>query len=396
MGYFAILKDTNADSDIELEFPRCHINIWALKGLYGRRIVFDVGIAIRAKPPEKVDPDKKPTVPRSIRLALPFTVFGVDEKAPAEISEHSFEPLDEQILDQKSATLVFGEPVVVDGNHHTISFRDVVLRAARASATPAPGRRTLTGSVWTVRWDEDLLGKDLVNKELYLRMRFHPDNIQEVWSASSDGALFGLRICDARETSDSTWGSLDNYILPIDRLNVLAIVPAHLKQRAVSPAPKHVRLLEGESWEDYLKRKIQSGLEKKLGLGDKKLCVYHWTKVPKEKPEQGEKPEKIDARNPFQALLDLEKFPRGFGYGTTLLAMLVSIVVTVFVVVHTAIGTSTKTLVQEEWSVLRTAFAGVGAVALWQTIKWTFDKRDYVQRVPAWIRSIERWLYKHK
>jgi len=88
MGFFAVLKDS---SDNPFEVIQCHLNLWSLAGLLGRRTFFwDVGLWLKAD---------KGTV-TSFQLALPF---GTERTQMKDLHDH--------VLNQSIAQLIFGKPV---------------------------------------------------------------------------------------------------------------------------------------------------------------------------------------------------------------------------------------------------------------------------------------------
>jgi hypothetical protein len=82
------------------------------------------------------------------------------------------------------------------------------------------------------------------------------------------------------------WASLQDKIVPITLLNAFVITPITLQARSVSPALKYTRLLEGNAWERYLRRK--TGV-----LRSRQLLIFYW------------RAENVSIERPFRGFLDL-------------------------------------------------------------------------------------------
>jgi len=378
MGYFAVLGAAR-----NMEVVRCHVNLWVVGGLLGDRFFFDIGLGLRAKPPPAGEAAVQCT---TLRLALPFSV----------LDEH-FEDLSASILNQRTASLVFGQPVTVTAQKE-IRFSDrkklpplqcayptpkkeppreeMVLHVRPVTAVVAETDQRFSGdgvSVWTVSWTEQLTQGD----ETYIRMRFRVKSFARAWASQASGALLDLRVCDFRESGvKPEWDSLAEQMLLIKELNMFVIVPANLKQRAASPIPKYVRLLEGSVWEAYLGRTPHVSRRKKL-------CIYYW------------RGEGVDATTPFRAFLDLEKDSRRMSglaiVAAATVAASMAAGATYYLCSHATAFAQIVTWLGERLQLL-IGLLTVGLV--WQTIKWLSGHWTLLGRAAKLLRAGEDLLYK--
>jgi hypothetical protein len=268
MAYFAVVKDRDNKA---FNVSTCHLNLWVLPGFARRYFQFDVGVRIKAAEDGLT----------SFLLALPFIVL------PSGV-----EDLHDLILRPDSAPLVFGEPVTVDGTK--ISYGDVTnLTVGRIHAQKSQAIKEWTSnkqhcSVWKI----DLATTINKNEEQYLRFRFPIEQLGRRWLAkrsllAHNGAIMDFRVADIREAQEAMdWASLQDKIVPITLLNAFVITPITLQARAVSPALKYTRLLEGNAWERYLGRK--TGI-----IRSRQLLTFYW------------KAENISIEQPFRGFLDL-------------------------------------------------------------------------------------------
>ena len=133
MGFFAVLRDPDDEAFRVLE---CHVNLWSLAALLGRRTFFwDVGLRIRSASGEPVT---------KIQLALPFGTFAPEEAG--------LEDLRALILNQQTARLIFGRPITTDGD--TIDWgkgRVTVVNVPKSDAERLPNRSGRDFSFWKLK-----------------------------------------------------------------------------------------------------------------------------------------------------------------------------------------------------------------------------------------------------
>jgi hypothetical protein len=100
MGFFAVARDP---TDNTFEVLQCHLNLWSLGGLFGRRVfLLDIGLRIKAGGDGDVS---------RFQLAIPF---GIDEKG--------YEDLYEYFIQLRIAELIFGRPVTVSASRLRIEY----------------------------------------------------------------------------------------------------------------------------------------------------------------------------------------------------------------------------------------------------------------------------------
>ncbi len=264
MAYFAIVKDRDNKA---FEVPICHLNLWVLPGLIGLCFQFDAGIHLRANEDGLT----------SFLLALPFSV-----------AKDGIEDLHDLLLNRETAQLIFGEPVVVKGA--TVSYGTVKdlkvgrVLAQKSSEVPVWSNRTKHCSVWKI----DLASVLNCGEEQYVRLRFHIEGLGRRWMRkrslmADNGAVMDFRVADIREAQEGMdWAGLQDRIVGIGTLYAFVIAPVSLQLRSVSPDLKYVRLLEGDAWEPYIRRR--TGI-----VRSHQLLIFYWkaTDVSVEKPFRG-------------------------------------------------------------------------------------------------------------
>jgi hypothetical protein len=275
---------------------QCHINLWCLGGILGRtNFYWDVGLRIRGTDQKEI---------ARISLALPFAT-----------DADSVRDLHDQLVDNKTAELVFGNPVSISGSVPNYDGSPVELGRIESPRliTQKSGQ---THSLWEIG-----LAPPLKNSsELYIRLRFVLKGCGRtwVWKRSlwrKNGALLDLRVSDVREgVALSDWASLRMRIVPVDKLNLFVIAPAYLQARSISPELRYMRLLENSAWENYLGRIPNSSGER--------LIIYHW----RSKDET-----KVDVNRPFLAFLDLTRDYGFVRFGNHVRASLIVVAVILLV-----------------------------------------------------------------
>jgi len=264
MGFFAILKDP---SDNPFDVIECHLNLWSLGGICGRRIfVFDVGLRLKAG---------KRNVSK-FQLILPF---GTDESG--------MQDLHDVILNQQVAHLIFGRPVEIQQSTLDYGYGPIAVTFVPASDAHLVKERSSKGvSFWNLSMNPPI-GK---GTESYIRVRFDVRSLGRAWmwkksGLTKAGVIVDLRIADVRQAvTIPDCRAFENLILPVKRLNVFLIAPAKLQFRAASPVLHYMRLLEGRTWEPYLGR----------AAGPEKLVIYEWRNR-----------SMVTTTSPFRAFLDL-------------------------------------------------------------------------------------------
>jgi hypothetical protein len=264
MATLAVLREKNANFSVH----RLHVNIWSVAGLGRRKLYFDLGLELLTE-----------TELPYVDVLLPFTA------APDKWTDLSKEI---GVLD--TARLIFGTDVVVTDEGRTIALpREVrdgqtVEEARSLTIIPIEAARELTGSTAAFLkrermslWRLTLSQPATRQRNTYLRIRFHVRHHDRLWiSPDGRGVLTDLRVSDIRETISpgrrtSGLESIALRFAPITSLNILIVVPVHLRQRTVSPAFRYVRLFEGSVWQPYLRGRAPT-----LFARDR-LVLYHWS-----------------------------------------------------------------------------------------------------------------------
>lgn len=281
MGFFAVARDP---TDHTFEVSQCHLNLWSLAGLFGRRVfLLDIGLRIKAGGDGDVS---------RFQLAIPF---GIDEKG--------YEDLYEYFIQLRIAELIFGRPVTVSASRIRIEyFINGKTSFDEINVTPisrAEIDKKLSGkdsSFWTVNLTKPITS----GSESYIRIRFKVRSVGRVWVwkrsfFAKNGALVDLRIADIRGTQQkSEWKGIQDRIIAIKKLNLFLIASNSFQIRSASPELHYMRLFEGRVWEPYLGRAVDL-------FRTEKLVIYEWRNN-----------STISTTDPFRAFIDL-----GREFGTT-------------------------------------------------------------------------------
>jgi hypothetical protein len=312
MGWFAVLQPDAVESSGTVSIPRCHINFWALPGLWpGRRLFyFDLGLEVTAKS----------TAVSTIGLVLPFEA----EKHTWHRGRRQFVlDLHDQVVRSEIAELIFGGPVGLssEGQQHRITMadQDDFLPARLKASSVELRQHDLTPRADLSVWKVPLLQEVPPGETRYIRTRwsvYRPGTLWE-WKYSGlarSGAQVDLRIADARESEnvDAERG-LWHHVAPIETLNVFFIAPPKFRPRVASPALHYIRTLEAGAWRDYLTGAAWRG--RTTGL-----LVNYWrypsssgqtaplvAEVDDSAETRRADSSQIDIDNPFRAFLDLSR-----------------------------------------------------------------------------------------
>jgi hypothetical protein len=277
MGFFSVLRDADSSGDFEID--ECHVNMWCLAGLFGRRLfTWDVGLRIRA-------------------TSAPVQKLRID--LPSGTDKEGFEDLFQLLRNQETAQLIFGKPVKISGNSIDWGSGPVALSPIDVLEAKQDEKRS-TGefSIWSLKLSSPVQ----VGNDAYFRCRIQVSNIGRCWTwkqyaLARYGFLLDLRFSDVREAWNVTDGeTLQSYMLPMKKLNFFVVLPSVFTAVATSPPFHYARVLEGHAWQGYLKRKTRL-------IGKEKLTIYQWRNQ-KDLSVAPETPVRIylDVRNPVSLI----------------------------------------------------------------------------------------------
>lgn len=389
MGTFAVVRH---DGEPGFTVDACHLNLWSLSGLLGRRVFFwDVGLTLAAS-----EEGEKKGVSK-IDLLLPF-----------ETEPDAFKDLSNEILDQKVAHLLFGRSVTVKEDTNVVSFTGDAarpdLKIKSVTATPDEtfqkdkGLRRAHLSLWTIEFKNEV-GK---NPKTYIRVRFRmrTQGRTWLWMRSKRVALIDVRVADIRQIVVPTeaGGKLKEFgekFVPLSRLNVFVIVPGYLLFKATSPALQYMRLFEGEVWERYL------GGRKAALFGPEKLMIYQWqfpdstsTSTSTVAAVDPPKVKTVSTSDPFRAFLIVG---REEGFRTFLSAVLAAVLalIGVFLIRHPEYirdGFRAVTQLAARYGYPLTI--GTAVVALTWLFKNFGPIRTALNKIRKALIKSEDWLYR--
>jgi hypothetical protein len=278
MAFFGVLAVPQGQCSFEVE--QCHLNLWVLPRRFRpHQFLWDVGLLLSKR--EAVDTDSF-----ALQLALPF---GTTRRA--------FSDLAKAVTDSRTAELIFGEPVVLDGN--LVKLKSLEFQACPISPDLAARDEELSGadhSLWTfkdIKWPVD-------GRKAYVRVRFHVSRAGQIWvwqpsRVQPEMALIDIRVSDVRGAASDRWRALEARVQELRSINLFVIAPFRLRSSAHSPELHYVRLLEQGAWTQYVGRKLTS-----------KLAIYHW------KRPIDSVPKPISVRSPYLAFIALEPNASGF------------------------------------------------------------------------------------
>lgn len=228
MGTVLILGATDLRNH-PLLVRECHVNLWILPALLGKRYLLDLGMFIMN--------DHAARELQGVRLVVPFRspetmclVAHMEDRTP------------------ESWRVVFGsQPPPPE---------DARLRAT-LTRIDIPGLRT--HSCWQLTFSRQLAGK----REGYVRVRFAsyewPDCLDTFagWLGLGSRLRLDLRLYDHREHDDfrALTEDLDRRLVPIENSYVYLVAPHVNRPELRSPEFSYIRILEDPLWRRYLQRR---------------------------------------------------------------------------------------------------------------------------------------------
>jgi hypothetical protein len=271
MSYFALVKPNDGKP---FAIRHCHVNLWSLPGLIRRKMYFDVGFHIAAieEAVKKVD------------IALPFAAERLmDISSP--------------LYSREISQLIFRNESI-NGRISFANAKNLQIVAINEEESKVEEKSKLdkkqerNRSLWHLSIPEIPMGE-----ERYFRVRFEIRNCGRMWNGKRHlllnyGALLDFRVADTREVpGDPVWDSTRTRIVPLDDLNFFVIAPLKLQMQSASPPLYTSRVLEGDSWEPYLRRRTRG----------ERMIIYQWNK------DSPRGRDAISISNPYRVFLDLSR-----------------------------------------------------------------------------------------
>lgn len=249
MGYFAVLKPSDANANATFTITRCHINVWVLRSFVpGRRLLyFDLGLAISATGSQPIE---------AVELLLPFKV----EDGYKWDQFKGCLDLHDTLLHPETAELIFGEPVTVSGTSpdHSLKLKsgdEFHLRhvdTANMTAIEQPDKLHRSS-----HYRVPLASPLAPGSEVYVRFRLRVFANRPLLTPRSPfgGVILDFRIADVRESRDRAREvTVRPRIVPIKVVNFFAMLPDQYQLLTASPQPRNMRILETRAWSTYLQR----------------------------------------------------------------------------------------------------------------------------------------------
>lgn len=310
----------------------CHVNVWTLPAFLGEIHYLDVGLRLEN--------------------AAETPLAHVDIGIPLVPRPEDTECLISKVKDLSSWRLIFPDATHLTqggAGHVNQSLKRAEFGDMPMSSVSIAMREALDQfSVWRLTLDEPLPP----GQATYLRVRFaiREDRKRKLACVrhSNDLAVFervrtyDLRVNETREQVQLP-EQIRRFPTPprMDVLRIFLIVADRYSPRVINPQPKHIRLLEGRAWQDYLGRRLAP-----FGIGGTpKLVIYSW------KAE-------VPAGEEYRAFASLHRDLGRFDVPTFFVAVVVAIV---------AIVAASPPWAGDLWSDIRTEagqnLAAIGVVA---------------------------------
>lgn len=294
MSFFSVLK---VDGSTQFSVSKLDINLWVLPGLLSQEVLLcDIGVRLQLV--GQVDS----ATPLIFDLSLPFYTYpdGLTDLIP-------------HIRDQPTLfNLIFGETgssPQPDGDSWVYNDGDGVVLLQSLDLDDCSQRLIAEKSVFSL-WRISV-GRAIVpeNSVVYMRFRFRIRKGGLTWSWQKGERRRSHAICDLRVNELRDKPQLDkspdfaNRTMPIARVNCFTVVPARHKAGRISPAPKYVRILEGEAWAPYLLRRLSRSGEP--------FVITYWPKFDKQ----------VTPGSPFRAFQEVERRRPTAGRSSLLLGL---------------------------------------------------------------------------
>lgn len=275
MSSFALLS-SNGSALIDAE--RVDLNIWVLPSLFRRQVYLcDIGICCRLV-------EDVLEQPVEFELRVPFLP---DDDKPTDL-------IPRMRSSETLCSLVFGNSdlhLKRDNDGTWVSDDDGPLLLAdlpdiRRQTAPGPETRSTS---WMISTGPVTLP---AGTRLYLRLRTTTHSPNRMWTWQTGNrwnsyALCDLRFNEFRENGDDNFPAYFSKVINPRRINGFLVVSAQYREVRSSPAPEHIRVLEGDSWTKYIGRRLSRGGEPFL--------VTYW------------KYGSVSPAHPYRAFMEMER-----------------------------------------------------------------------------------------
>ena len=303
MGLLGILKpESDAGSDYEVE--AMHFNLWVLPT---KRLSWSSSPKIQCK-------GKNFYIDVGMRIKLKKgSLNSINIHFPCKIDRTSFCDLSDLVKDEKINDLIFG--TVATSRNNTIEYPgDSFAKNKKIKDIVVDLRNIETNEDedYTINFSSDIEKLTRNYVYAYLRFRVGVKDASMTWASKgwgSDkfGAIFDLRVSDAREGKFNQQGQSEvSSFMPINRFFGFLIVPASFVPVNHSPPLHYSRLLEPNIWKPYLEycRAFSTS---------EKFAIHQWRSPANEV---------VNYENPFRAYMHLHR-----EFGTALFFLYVILLV---------------------------------------------------------------------
>lgn len=275
MSSFALLR---TGGSVPVEVERVDLNVWVLPSLFRRQVYYcDIGVCFSLKSDAAAQPVE-------FELRVPFLP-----------DDGNVTDLVPRMRDNE------GLCALVFGNSDLKRTRDAVGTWVSDDTGPllltdlpsaerrnAPSADTLAAS-WVVSTGPVTLS---TGTRLYVRLRVTTHEPNRLWTWQRRGrwnshALCDLRVNEFREKGRSDFPVDFSKVITLPRVNGFLISSAQYKAGRVNPTPKYVRVLESDSWADYLSRRLSRGHER--------FVITYW------------KDTDVSPAHPYRAFVEMER-----------------------------------------------------------------------------------------
>lgn len=268
MGYISFLQYKNQEFSIDA----CHINLWVLNGFFKQRFFLDIGLAITVKCQDNLE---------DFSITLPFkTEKNIFQDLRGVFDGKRVKPLLMMRSDKE------GKVKVNDKDYYLSSV---------SGTKDDKQYKDENYSRWNIK-----LGDNIANeKDIYLRLRFSPQNLGSIWKWNSKrhGMVADLRFSDLQEVNVlHECANDEDSIVKIEKIFAFIVLPMKFFLKDTDPHLTYKHSLKITSWKDYL-------LVKPSLFRREEFMIYSWRKL-----------ELTEPLSPFRIFADYSKTSQQINY----------------------------------------------------------------------------------